>query len=150
MQNISEFHLREIKKLFHKRFYYKEICQIMKNKYDFDITLPTIKRLFKQLNLKRYNANESPFEEIVLAIIIELQDSGANLGYVAMWKRLIKEYHLTVKQKTVLKILRVIDPEGVEARKRKRLKRRVYINPGPNQIWHADGNLKNLYCYNFC
>lgn len=33
----------------------------------------------------------------------------------------------------------VIDPEGVERRKRRRLKRRRYSNPGPNFLWHVDG-----------
>ena len=38
-----------------------------------------------------------------------------------------------------MKFLRIIDPEGVECRKRRRLKRRRYITPGPNFLWHVDG-----------
>ena len=38
-----------------------------------------------------------------------------------------------------MKSLRIIDPEGVECRKRRRLKRRRYITPGPNFLWHIDG-----------
>ncbi|CAB3999994.1 PREDICTED: LOW QUALITY PROTEIN: uncharacterized protein LOC107355764 [Paramuricea clavata] len=32
-----------------------------------------------------------------------------------------------------------MDPEGTRLRQAHRLKRRNYINPGPNNCWHADG-----------
>ena len=38
-----------------------------------------------------------------------------------------------------MKSLCVIDPEGVERHKRRRLKRRRYVTPGPNFLWHVDG-----------
>lgn len=38
-----------------------------------------------------------------------------------------------------MKYLRIIDPEGVERRKMRRLKRRRYVTPGPNFLWHIDG-----------
>ena len=67
---------------------------------------------------------------------------GCNLGYRAMWYRLQKAYNITVKQKTVLRILKLVDPDGVEERSRYRLKRRQYQTPGPNYIWHTDGHDK--------
>ena len=38
----------------------------------------------------------------------------------------------------------MLDSDGVEARRRKRLKRRDYSNNGPNDVWHVDryGKLK--------
>ncbi|XP_052765590.1 uncharacterized protein LOC128206898 [Mya arenaria] len=36
-------------------------------------------------------------------------------------------------------LVRIIDPEGVERRKRHRLRRRQYISRGPNYVWHLDG-----------
>ena len=39
----------------------------------------------------------------------------------------------------VLDIMRIVDPNGVERRKRRRLIRRKYSAPGPNFIWHVDG-----------
>ena len=86
-EDIPEDMLRKIKKMFEKKYYYSEICQIMKSKYNFDINLPKIKKLFKELNLRRRGVKESPLEYILLAIIMELEDSGANLGYKGMWKR---------------------------------------------------------------
>ena len=38
-----------------------------------------------------------------------------------------------------MEILRELDPEGVMARKKHKLRRRVYCVPGPNFLWHADG-----------
>lgn len=39
----------------------------------------------------------------------------------------------------MLQLLRLVDPEGVELRKRRRLKHRQYVVPGSNHIWHVDG-----------
>ena len=46
---------------------------------------------------------------------------------------------LQARRDTVMKSLRIIDPEGIECRKRRRLKRRRYGTPGPNFLWHVDG-----------
>lgn len=62
-----------------------------------------------------------------------------NLGYRSLWRRLRDTYRFNVKQTTVLKLLRIIDPQGVKMRSRRRLRRRAYSVPGPNHIWHADG-----------
>ena len=40
---------------------------------------------------------------------------------------------------TVYKILKLADPEGVANRKGNKLKRREYLSPGPNFLWHLDG-----------
>ncbi len=39
----------------------------------------------------------------------------------------------------VQEMLRELDPEGCMLRKARRLKKREYINPGPNYAWHMDG-----------
>ena len=36
-------------------------------------------------------------------------------------------------------LFRELDSEGCGMRKQHKLKRRVYKNPGPNAVWHADG-----------
>ena len=43
---------------------------------------------------------------------------------------------------TIQTLLRDINPEGTESRRRQRLRRRVYSNPGPNYAWHIDGHNK--------
>lgn len=37
---------------------------------------------------------------------------------------------------------KIIDPESVDRRKKHKLIRRHYVNPGPNFMWHIDGNDK--------
>ena len=39
----------------------------------------------------------------------------------------------------MMEIIRELDPDGVEKRKKKRLKRRIYSVPGPDAMWHIDG-----------
>ena len=56
-----------------------------------------------------------------------------------MTRRLRRKYNLRVRRDTIMQCLRVIDPEGVERHKRRRLKRRRYVTPGPNFLWHVDG-----------
>ena len=36
-------------------------------------------------------------------------------------------------------LMKAINPEGVERRKRQRFLRRKYVTPGPNFLWHCDG-----------
>ena len=55
--------------------------------------------------------------------------------------------HLTskgvhVQRDKVRKAIHTVDTEGVEKRKQKPIKRRVYSVPFPNYIWHIDGNHK--------
>ena len=47
-----------------------------------------------------------------------------------------------VKRATVMTLMRELDPEGVESRGKKRLRRRAYHTKGPNFIWHIDGHNK--------
>ena len=63
---------------------------------------------------------------------------GSCGGYRTVWHTLQMEGH-QVPRKIVEDMLREADPEGTEMRKRHRLKRRVYVNPGPNYAWHIDG-----------
>ena len=47
-----------------------------------------------------------------------------------------------VKRARVMRFLKELDPEGVESRKKKRLRQRLYHAKGPNFIWHIDGHDK--------
>lgn len=98
-----------------------------------------MKRLLIKLGLSRRNLPPSSNTDILKAIIEELHGSGCCLGYKSLWRRLQQTYGLNVQRNIVLQILRVLDPEGIEQRKRHRLRRRVYTVPGPNFLWHLDG-----------
>lgn len=54
----------------------------------------------------------------------------------------------TVQRDRVAGSLRRVDPIGSSNRKKHALKRRVYFAPGPNAVWHMDGNHKLIrYIY---
>lgn len=56
-----------------------------------------------------------------------------------MHQRLTAEHRLIVTRNTVRQVLKILDPEGVQARSRHRLRRRNYSIKGPNYLWHMDG-----------
>ena len=43
-----------------------------------------------------------------------------------------------VSQDTIRRIIKLVDPQGVEFRWRRRLRRRQYTSAGPNALWHMD------------
>ena len=68
----------------------------------------------------------------------ELGGAGSLQGYRSMWHTLRRE-GMQVSRETIATILRGEDPEGCTERKKRRLKRRIYIKLGPNYMWHIDG-----------
>ena len=118
-----------------------EIVRLLALRHGITISVRTVKRILNRMRLKQVcRGNESPLEQIVSAILEELENScGSFVGYRQLTRRLRRKYNLIVRRDTIMKSLRVIDPEGVERRKRRRLKRRRYVTPGPNFLWHVDG-----------
>ena len=65
--------------------------------------------------------------------------SGARLGYRSMWHLLRLQHHIHIPRRAVAQIMKELDPDGVEQRRRQ-LSRRRYLSFGPNSCWHIDGN----------
>lgn len=108
------------------------------------LSLSTLKRRMQVLKLARREAKMEYVvsdDDLKRAIEQEIAGSGCFIGYRKMWARLRKRGVL-VKRDRVMIFLKELDPEGVESRKRKRLRRRVYHAKGPNFIWHIDGHDK--------
>lgn len=82
---------------------------------------------------------KSSVRDVVSAVSNELEGSASCIGYRLMLQRLRIDHHLIVDRETVRLALKVIDPDGEEMRKKRRLKRRKYSCPGPNYLWHIDG-----------
>ncbi|KAH0561092.1 hypothetical protein KQX54_012813 [Cotesia glomerata] len=116
-----------------------EIRDLLLTRNEIKISISTIKRILSSLGLKRKNVLESSMQDIVAAIIEEIHSCGYNLGYRSLWRKLKLEYKLTVKRDTVYNLLKIIDPDGLANRFGNKLRRRQYISPGPNFIWHLDG-----------
>ena len=73
--------------------------------------------------------NKASLEDIVVAVLME-RSVGSFVGYRDMTKRLRMKHKLIVRRDTIMRAMRVIDPNGVEARKQRRLKRISIIPQG--------------------
>ena len=100
------------------------------------ISVHHVHRLLARLGLRRRN-NESDLREITNTISRCLLNGDNDLGYRALWKKL--NFIHGLKQRTTLEILRFLDPEGVNRRRARRLRRRQYVNKGPMFLIHIDG-----------
>lgn len=131
--------LGAIKHYFHQGFLYKDIVSLLLLRHGFVVSLRQLKRVLKRHNLRRRQVAYTPIDEVTEVIISELENSGECIGYRSMWRRLTLDHHVRVKRDDVLRIMRQIDPQGVQLRKARRLRRRKYYALGPNYIWHVDG-----------
>lgn len=121
---------------FNLGFQHQEIVDHLK-KDGVQISLKTVKRKLKTLNLWR-RRDYSDIHEVRNFISQQLKTSGKLLGYRWMWLRCLQN-QLVVKQETVRQIIHLLDPEGVEKRKKKALVRRIYYTGGTFFTVHIDG-----------
>ena len=115
-----------------------EILEFLKL-HGISISLSTLKRRLRSLALSRRSTISD--DDLKNAIEKELGKSGCFVGYRKMWSRQRKK-GVIVKRATVMRCLRELDPDGVDSRRKKRLRRRAYHSKGPNFIWHIDGHDK--------
>ena len=137
-----------IRRYFCLGFTYLEILVFLSKYHGIELSLRQLKRLLRRMRLYR-RIESSPIPEVSQAVERELNGSGCSLGYRAMHQRLQIEHGLVASRETVRQILKILDPDGVERRKRHRLQRRQYRVKGPNYMWHIDGYDK-LKPFGFC
>ena len=136
---MSEELIELIIKYFDEGYSYKEICQLLKEKHKIVIYVRKLKRLLFKLGLRRKNVPDD-LEKASSAILNEIEESGSCLGYRSMKMRLKIGYKpINIKRDSVLKLMHIIDPEGIENRSRRRLRRRKYNGIGPDRLHHIDG-----------
>jgi len=83
--------------------------------------------------------------EIRTIIREEMRGPGSLSGYRSIWHALRLRHHIHVPRKLVAKIVKEIDPVGVEERRSRRLKRRTFRSKGTNASWHIDGICFSLH-----
>lgn len=132
---------------FHRNYMYSEIQDILYINHGYRISITQLKRVLSNLGLYR-RKNYSPIEEIIDVIDKELSGAGQQLGYRFMHQK-CKKAGLVVPRSIVMEAQRLMDPVGVELRKKKRLIRRRYYAKGPNWCWHIDSYDK-LKPYGIC
>ena len=117
---------------------WKEILGFLILFHNIVISRRTLQRIKKRLNICRYGNRTPP--RVVIEQLLNLRARGYdNIGYRAMWKTLNIYCRLSVTQKTVRRLLSILDRDGVLRRSRRRLQRRLYRSPGPNFCFHIDG-----------
>ena len=122
---------------------YLEILEYLKTYHGKTMSLSTLKRYFKNENYFRRPllGRRATYDEVKEVVSDEIRGSGSNLGYRRVWSYL-KTSGFLVRREDVRFALQKLDTENVNKRRRRRLQRRKYRNPGPNYVWHIDGHDK--------
>ncbi|XP_055357342.1 uncharacterized protein LOC129602365 isoform X2 [Paramacrobiotus metropolitanus] len=105
----------------------------------FGVTTRTIERRLVEYNLNHKYSDISD-DDLDIAVQ-EILSSFVNVGYRFICGQL-KSAGLYVQRARILSSLRRLDPYGVANRFFNLVTRRKYSNPGPNALWHMDGNHK--------
>ncbi|XP_074659295.1 uncharacterized protein LOC141912030 isoform X2 [Tubulanus polymorphus] len=116
-------------------FTYKEIG-IM-----FNVCERTIAQRVMEFGLRVSNMSDKLSDDILDDIVADAVAIHPNWGE-KLHAGHIQSLGLRVQRDRIRESLRRVDPDGIDERKRKTLKRREYWVPGPNFIWHVDGNHK--------
>ena len=136
-QNVSE--KEAIENYFLSGFAYEAILCLLNKYHGIEMSLSTLKRRLAEYNLRRRKQEDITLDQLTGVIRSELDGPGCLSGYRSMWHTLRIKYGIVVPRREVEELLSQLDPDGVQERKRHKLKRRVYNSPGPNYCWHVDG-----------
>ena len=126
-----------IKEYFRHGYSYNEILGLLSKQHGIMISTRTLYRILRKHGLYR-KSNQSSFQLVIQFIAAQLTSSGSCIGYRQMRQRCVMN-GFRINKNNVLTIMRELDPEGIELRKRNCLRRRKYYSCGPNWVWHIDG-----------
>ena len=126
-----------IEYLFYQGYQHEEIKGLLASEYGIEMSIRTLKRRLKDMNLSRKDV-EYDAQEVRQGIQALLDGPNSCVGYRSMWHSL-RLQGMVVPRIVVQKLMVELDPDGVERRKAHKLHRREYHNPGPNMAWHVDG-----------
>ena len=88
---------------------------------------------------RRRNVTEDQLYDIIAK---ELGTSLHTVGYRQMAENFCIKHNINVSKEDIRKAVKIVNPEGVEERKRNSIKRRLYWAKGPADIYHIDENGK--------
>ena len=124
-----------IEKYFKLGYQYSEILAFLSALHGIQLSLRQLKRILRTKRLRRRKDHAS-VEIVADTIQQELEGTGSCLGYRQMHQKLRIEHGIETQRETVRIILKQLDPEGVQQRCGRKLRRREYYARGPNFIWH--------------
>ena len=129
---------------FNQGLEYSEILKFLQKYHRTIISKSTLLRWLKDYGLLRRTGKNLSLETIREArerIHPLTEVPASSFGYRSVWHS-IKMTGFHVPRYTIQTLLRDMRTEGTESRRRQRLRREVYSNPGPNYTWHIDGHDK--------
>ena len=127
-----------IQHYFHQAHENGVILEFLHSYHNISISLCTLKRRLRDYGLRRVR-NEVDKERAKEIIMHEINNLGGSQGYRAIWHTLRLEHHMHVPRHLVTQIVKEVDSEGVQLRRRRRFSRRRYFSYGPSFCWHVDG-----------
>ena len=127
----------KIDQYFHSGYPYQAIVGLLK-KDGVSMSISTLKRRLKELGLSR-RGQDIDLERVTNLIREEIRGAGRLAGYRSIWHALRLRHSVHVPRNLVARILKDIDPDGLDFRRSRRLTRRRYVSLGPNFCWHIDG-----------
>ena len=103
------------------------------------MSLSTLKRWLREKGMTKrpLEAIQDDTPDIFEAIGDELSGSGADIGYRRIHTVLNSKGYIC-RMDDVRQIVKQLDLDSSELRKRKRSHRRRYVADGPNFVWHLD------------
>ena len=127
----------KIRDYFHHGYPYTAIVKLLE-KQGISMHLRTLKRKLKDLGLSKRGHHVD--EDMVRNVIAEeMTGAGRLAGYRSIWHAPRLRHQIHVPRNLVARLVRELDPDGVEERRSRRLSRRQYSSLGPNFCWHIDG-----------
>ncbi|OWF56043.1 hypothetical protein KP79_PYT20970 [Mizuhopecten yessoensis] len=113
---------------FHMGFTYMEILGALAVNHRIVISLRTLKRLLSRQNLFR-RKHYTAIIDIALFINKELHGSGCMHGYRWMHRK-CSHSGMTVSRKVVCSLMHILDPKGIEIRKKRSTEKKTIFCQG--------------------
>lgn len=132
---LFDISFRQLEYLLDNRFTVPQISKIL------DVSISTIRRRMSTYNLSVSATYSLLTDEELDAIVIDKQREFPNWGNRQLYGYLISQ-GIRVQFHRVRESQSRVDPEGSIMRRLHNLRRRTYSVPGPQHLWHIDGNHK--------
>ena len=114
-----------IQDYFHQGYQNDVILEFLSVYHNITISLSTLKRRLRSYGLRRVR-NEVNEQQVRDIITREVNNGCGSLGYRAIWHLLRLERHLHVPRHLVARIVKEVDPDGVQGR---------YLREAVSQLW---------------
>ena len=105
------------------------------------VSRPTVYTFMKEHSIPYQGRFTNNSEENLRDAVTSIKQEFPNSGEIMVQGHL-RAQGINIQRRRIRATIREVDPQGVRARQRLRIHRRVYSVPCPNYLWHVDGNHK--------